>query len=264
MKTYLHKNTHFLFDQTVDALIQGLNTVPEVSFAYLFGSFVSKESFRDIDIALHLQYPARLTYRQFQMAMKIGRLLEKSLPIRHEVDVRLLNEAPPQFQYEVIRTGVLIFSHHPQRQIEYEAKLMSQYLDYMPISDFFASQYLKGTSTMENRNRLMTYLGEMDEALADWERYRAEFSLDDLRTDRDKRNMTSHAMLVSIQSAIDLANQLIAQHRLRHPETYREAFELLAEASILTPELSDNLADLAGFRNVLVHIYWRLDLQRVL
>ena len=76
--------------------------------------------------------------------------------------------------------------------------------------------------------------------------------------------MTSHAMLVSIQSAIDLANQLIAQHRLRHPETYREAFELLAEASILTPELSDNLADLAGFRNVLVHIYWRLDLQRVL
>jgi uncharacterized protein YutE (UPF0331/DUF86 family) len=75
--------------------------------------------------------------------------------------------------------------------------------------------------------------------------------------------MTLHAMLVSIQCAIDLANQLIAQHRLRTPETYREAFELLTEASILPRELSDKLADLAGFRNVLVHIYWRLDIQRV-
>ena len=75
--------------------------------------------------------------------------------------------------------------------------------------------------------------------------------------------MTLHAMLVSIQCVIELANQLMAQHGLRHPESYREAFELLTEAGILPQDLSDKLADLAGFRNVLVHIYWRLDLQRV-
>ena len=116
---------------------------------------------------------------------------------------------------------------------------------------------------METQRRFITHLQEMDEALADWKRYQESVSFDDLRSDRDKRNMTFHAMLVSIQSALDLGNQLIAQCGLRHPETYREAFELLAEAAILPQDLSDKLADLAGFRKVLTHIYWRLDLQRV-
>jgi uncharacterized protein YutE (UPF0331/DUF86 family) len=75
--------------------------------------------------------------------------------------------------------------------------------------------------------------------------------------------MVLHALLVAIQACIDIAHRLIAQHRLRHPATYRETFEVLAEANIIPLELADRMADLAGFRNALVHIYWRLDIQRV-
>ncbi|CVK33938.1 hypothetical protein [Methanoculleus bourgensis] len=45
---------------------------------------------------------------------------------------------------------------------------------------------------------VLTHLRELDEAARDWERYRS-ITLDDLRTDRDKRNMVLHALLVSIQ-----------------------------------------------------------------
>ena len=70
-------------------------------------------------------------------------------------------------------------------------------------------------------------------------------------------------MLVAIQSAIDIATDIIAENGLRRPETYRETFEILAEDGIIDAFLAKGLSDLAGFRNVIVHIYWDLDLAQV-
>ncbi|MBS7251896.1 MAG: DUF86 domain-containing protein [Candidatus Freyarchaeota archaeon] len=109
---------------------------------------------------------------------------------------------------------------------------------------------------------ILQHLQELNFSLKDWERYQ-EISLEDLMKDRDKRNMVLHAMLVSIQSAIDLANHIIADRGLRKPLTYRESFEILSESGIIPPDLGDNLSDLAGFRNMLVHSYLRLDLEAV-
>ena len=47
---------------------------------------------------------------------------------------------------------------------------------------------------------------------------------------------------------------------MRKPSTYRETFEILKEEQIISEDLANDLSDLAGFRNVLVHIYWELDL----
>jgi uncharacterized protein YutE (UPF0331/DUF86 family) len=46
---------------------------------------------------------------------------------------------------------------------------------------------------------------ELDEALEDWERYQS-IPLEDLLKERDLRNMVLHALLVSTQAAIDIAN----------------------------------------------------------
>ena len=70
--------------------------------------------------------------------------------------------------------------------------------------------------------------------------------------------MILHAMLVSIQAAIDISSHLISQNGLKRPATYRETFDLLAQAGMISEELAAELSDLAGFRNVLVHVYWDL------
>jgi uncharacterized protein YutE (UPF0331/DUF86 family) len=75
--------------------------------------------------------------------------------------------------------------------------------------------------------------------------------------------MVLHAMLVAIQSAIDISNHIIAEKKLRKPATYREAFEILQEGGFIPLQLSDDLSELAGFRNVLVHIYWKLDIDAI-
>lgn len=106
------------------------------------------------------------------------------------------------------------------------------------------------------------HLRELEQAMSDWERYQS-ISLEELKTDRDKRNMVLHAMLVAIQATIDIANHLIAERSLRKPSTYRESFEILSDEGVIPTELANSLSDLAGFRNVLVHIYWGLDLDEV-
>jgi len=109
---------------------------------------------------------------------------------------------------------------------------------------------------------ILGHLRELDEAAGDWERYRS-ITLAELRTDRDKRNMVLHALLVSIQASIDIANHLVAASSSRRPETYRESFIILCDEGLIPEDLGAQLSDLAGFRNVLVHLYCRLDLDEV-
>ncbi|WP_301678171.1 type VII toxin-antitoxin system HepT family RNase toxin [Methanoculleus methanifontis] len=103
---------------------------------------------------------------------------------------------------------------------------------------------------------------ELEEALRDWERYQ-RIPKKQFLQDRDTQNMVHHAMLLSIQSALDIATDVIAEERLRKPFTYRETFEVLAGEGIIPESLARDLSNLAGFRNVLVHIYWNLDLKQV-
>jgi len=51
--------------------------------------------------------------------------------------------------------------------------------------------------------------------------------------------MILHAMLVSIQSAIDIASHLISQNDLKRPATYRETFDLLGQAEASGPNKSE-------------------------
>ncbi|MEA2054928.1 MAG: DUF86 domain-containing protein [Candidatus Thermoplasmatota archaeon] len=110
--------------------------------------------------------------------------------------------------------------------------------------------------------KLLSHLRELDEALKDWKRYQ-NISIEELKKDRDKRNMVLHAMLVSVQASIDIATYIIADKEFKKPSTCRETFEILANEEVISRELADKLADLAGFRNILVHIYWGLDIDEV-
>ena len=110
--------------------------------------------------------------------------------------------------------------------------------------------------------RTLAHLRELEESLKDWQKYQ-NISLEELKKDRDKRNMVLHAMLISIQAAIDVATYLIAEKGLGKPVRYRETFEIMGREGLIQEKLARELSDLAGFRNVLVHIYWQLDLDQV-
>jgi uncharacterized protein YutE (UPF0331/DUF86 family) len=64
---------------------------------------------------------------------------------------------------------------------------------------------------------------------------------------------------LAIETCMDVADHIVADRRLRVPETGAESFEILAEAQLIPQELGEALALMVGFRNILVHDYARLD-----
>jgi uncharacterized protein YutE (UPF0331/DUF86 family) len=105
-------------------------------------------------------------------------------------------------------------------------------------------------------------LKELKEALEDWKRYEKEVNREDFLRNRDKRKMVMHNMLIAIQSAIDLANEIIVRKKLEAPTSYKEVFIILGNNNIIEKKLANELEKLASFRNVVVHLYWKIDYER--
>ena len=106
----------------------------------------------------------------------------------------------------------------------------------------------------------LTLLLELIELL---ERYARDVSRADLERDRETWIKVKATLETAAQCAIDAALELVARRALGTPQTYREAFVMLARAGVLEPPLATALQGWTGLRNVLVHMYTRLDLDRV-
>jgi uncharacterized protein YutE (UPF0331/DUF86 family) len=108
-----------------------------------------------------------------------------------------------------------------------------------------------------------SHLSLLWEMIALLERYAEKVKRADLDSDRETWLKVKAALEVAAQCTIDAALDLIARERLGSAQTYRDAFALLARAGIIEPPLMTELQAWAGMRNVLVHMYTSLDLDRV-
>ncbi|MCD6210636.1 MAG: nucleotidyltransferase domain-containing protein, partial [Methanophagales archaeon] len=67
----------------------------EILFAYLHGSFVKKNTFHDIDVAVYLEkMPVSVLEYELEMETELMKALRK-----YTIDVRVLNGAPLSFKY---------------------------------------------------------------------------------------------------------------------------------------------------------------------
>lgn len=77
----------------------------------------------------------------------------------------------------------------------------------------------------------------------------------DLREER----FVSHTLQLAIQAALDVASHIVSDERLGEPTSNRQLFELLVGNGWVPRSLARPLAQMAGFRNVLVHGYQEVD-----
>jgi uncharacterized protein YutE (UPF0331/DUF86 family) len=56
-----------------------------------------------------------------------------------------------------------------------------------------------------------------------------------------------------------VASRLVA----RTPDSYADCFDVLGGAGIVSRDLAERLGHMARFRNRLVHLYWKIDNERV-
>lgn len=115
----------------------------EIDLAYLFGSFLEKDEFNDVDVALLLSEElGPNSYMCLKFSLKVANEIERKIKPRFDFDVRILNIAPIEFQFEVIKKGKVIFSRDKSRRVDYEADLISTYLDLKYMYDFLDKEFL--------------------------------------------------------------------------------------------------------------------------
>lgn len=114
-------------------------------------------------------------------------------------------------------------------------------------------------SLQEKIARKLEGLKEYVSYLKDYQKY----SLDELKKDPTLRGAVERYLHLSAECVIDIAEIMIAELGLRKPEDYREAIDMLGEEGILPDEFAYYFAPIAGFRNILVHEYTKIDLSEV-
>lgn len=113
-----------------------------------------------------------------------------------------------------------------------------------------------------NRDLIQRRFQDINRSLERLEQLRA-LPKDAFLTDQDLLDIASYRLLTAIEAAIQICFHISAQRLHRVPEEYAECFAILGEAGILSPELSQSLQKMARFRNMLVHMYWAIDYERV-
>lgn len=99
--------------------------------AYLFGSEArgSARSDSDVDVAVLLRQPPPTTLEglQLDLAAEIER------KIGREVDLVVLNRAPPDLVHRVLRDGRLLLEADRAGRIAFEVRARNEYFDLLPI-----------------------------------------------------------------------------------------------------------------------------------
>jgi len=116
----------------VERLRRGLRARPEILEAYLFGSQArgGAQPHSDVDVAVYVD-PERPVNSLFGYAAELTAELDTLLQ-NTDVDVVLLNRAPPLLYHRVLRDGMRLFTRDAPATTTREGRALSRYCDYLP------------------------------------------------------------------------------------------------------------------------------------
>ncbi len=102
----------------------------EIVFAIVHGSFIERDSFRDVDIAIWIKNPEKALQYTINLPCKI----EEETKVT--IDVQVLNEAPLPFKHHVLTSGRTLFSKDEKLRIKLSDETIRQYIDLKLLTEY--------------------------------------------------------------------------------------------------------------------------------
>lgn len=102
----------------------------EIIFAYIFGSFVKKENYHDIDIAVFIN--EQFDYKNpdyFSYGYESKIIGELTLLVRKNIDFVILNDASLTLKKNIIKNNILIIDKNKSKRINFENLVRKMFLD---------------------------------------------------------------------------------------------------------------------------------------
>jgi uncharacterized protein YutE (UPF0331/DUF86 family) len=109
-----------------------------------------------------------------------------------------------------------------------------------------------------NADRLRELAGYLRDALRQLHEV-GTLPLESFVADRRTVNSAKYLLIVATEAALDICNHLAARKGGRSPADYADCIAILGEIGAIDAGLRGRLVRMARFRNLLVHLYWRVD-----
>ena len=113
-----------------------------------------------------------------------------------------------------------------------------------------------------NIERIKQFAGEIKESLYILRGYIPK-GKEEILKDSTILGSIKYNLIVAIQGCIDICNHIVAKKGGRAPQDYGDCFKLMAELGILEENITNQLVQMAKFRNLLIHLYWQIDNERI-
>lgn len=89
------------------------------------------------------------------------------------------------------------------------------------------------------------------------------YSLQELQNNRAKAWSVEHGLQITVQAVIDIGNHILAAIGESGIEDYVDVIDKLGTRNVIPTEFAQTIRGMAGFRNILVHEYASVDIEKV-
>jgi uncharacterized protein YutE (UPF0331/DUF86 family) len=109
-----------------------------------------------------------------------------------------------------------------------------------------------------NLDRLRGLAGQLRSALSELNEV-AGMPVESFVRDRRAVNSAKYLLIVATEAALDICNHLVSRRGERSPADYADCIGILGEMGAIDSDLRGRLVKMARFRNLIVHLYWKVD-----
>ena len=114
-------------EELIPRVMAYLQSMPDILFAYLFGSFGRGKHLplSDVDIAVYLKEPTVVQDKKMEILGALIDILQTD-----EIDLVVLNSAPLPLRMRILENKKVVVDHEPFLRHHYESLTMREYFDF--------------------------------------------------------------------------------------------------------------------------------------
>jgi len=109
-----------------------------ILFAYIFGSFVSEDGFKDIDVGVFISSVESKS--PLKLELKLEGEIEDAIHI--SIDIRIINNAPSSFIYNVLKGGIVIVDSNKSLRSDFEGLVYKKYFDFQHLRNEYLREII--------------------------------------------------------------------------------------------------------------------------
>lgn len=90
-----------------------------------------------------------------------------------------------------------------------------------------------------------------------------QHSFEEIEKNYVLRGAVERYLQISLECMLDIGEIIISMEKIKRPQSYKEIFRTLGENGILPEAFARKIEPAAGFRNILVHMYAKVEMSRL-